>query len=256
MKKRIANILTCICLVLCMMPKVLNAQNNKPLNMPLYDNEPFHFGLIVGYNQMWLSPQFVAGFQSIKYEGEYGKQYFQNINKDECQYIINDISLPLPFGLSIGWVSNFRLAKYFDFRFIPTFSYCDSDIKYKYTVYSAEGEKVHEQDFSRYQLNLEFPLQFKYRSKRYNNTAAYVIFGANNKINLTAKKFDIKLRRYDFAPEIGTGFDFYTGEFKVGIEIKMSYGLRNMIDSTNPTPLTSSFDKLKNKTFQLSFTFE
>lgn len=238
-----------------MMPEMLNAQNNRPLNMPLYDNEPYHFGYIIGYNQMWFSPEFVADFQNKLHDGEEGSAYFDQLNNDlskDNDYTINDISQSLPFGMSVGVVGNLRLAKYFDLRLIPTISWGETSITYK----GKSLEKEFKQTFSIHNVYVEFPLQFKYRSKRYNNTAAYIIFGANNKINFTAKKFDIKLRRYDFAPEIGTGFDFYTGEFKFGIEIKMSYGLRDLIDPENQTPLTNSFDKLKNKTFQLSFTFE
>ena len=257
MRKIIARIFICICFISCMMPEMLNAQKNKPLNMPLYDNEPYHFGYIIGYNQMWFSPKFVTNFQNIEYDGKEGSAYFDQLNDTisiNSKYNINDISQSLPFGMSVGVVGNLRLAKYFDLRLIPTISWGETSITYKGK--SLGTEKEFSQTFSIHNVYLELPLQFKYRSKRYNNTAAYVIFGANNKINFTAKKFDIKLKRYDFAPEIGTGFDFYTGEFKFGIEIKMSYGLRNMIDPENLTPLTNSFDKLKNKMFQLSFTLE
>lgn len=238
-----------------MMPEILNAQDNKPLNMPLYDNEPYHFGYIIGYNQMWFSTDFVKNYQKIQHNGEIGSSYFDQLNDSISKannYTINDISQSLPFGLSVGIVTNFRLAKYFDLRFTPTLSWGETKITYK----GENIKKKFEEGFPIHSVNFEFPIHLKYRSKRYNNTAAYIIVGANNRINCTAKKFDIKLRRYDFAPEIGTGFDFYANEFKFGIEIKMSYGLRNMIDPENLTPLTNSFDKLKNKMFQLSFTLE
>lgn len=55
--------------------------------------------------------------------------------------------------------------------------------------------------------------------------------------------------------EIGFGTDFYLEYFKFGIEIKMSYGIRDILDRDN-TPLTDPIDKLSTKMFLLSLTFE
>ena len=63
------------------------------------------------------------------------------------------------------------------------------------------------------------------------------------------------VQKHDIAAEVGAGFDFYTGYFKLGIELKMSYGLLNVAKNDNYM-YTNSFDSLRNKTFQLSFTFE
>ena len=65
----------------------------------------------------------------------------------------------------------------------------------------------------------------------------------------------LNINRHDLAAEIGAGFDFYTGYFKLGVEIKMSYGLLNVTKDENYM-FTNSFENLKNKAFQLSFTFE
>ena len=65
----------------------------------------------------------------------------------------------------------------------------------------------------------------------------------------------LSVNRHDIAAEVGAGFDFYTGYFKLGIELKMSYGLLNVAKNDNYM-YTNSFDSLRNKTFQLSFTFE
>ena len=59
MKKIIAKIVVCISIIFCMMPDALNAQNKKSILMPGYDNQPYHFGFIVGYNQMLLSGIFL-----------------------------------------------------------------------------------------------------------------------------------------------------------------------------------------------------
>lgn len=66
---------------------------------------------------------------------------------------------------------------------------------------------------------------------------------------------NIRVKKTDFALEIGTGVDFYTDYFKFGIEVKMSYGLMNILNKEQMI-YSSSIEELRNKTFQVSFTFE
>lgn len=226
MKKIIAKIVVCISIIFCMIPDALNAQNKKSILMPGYDNQPYHFGFIVGYNQMLLSGNSKDGTYNITPSG----------------------------GFTVGVVGNMRINKYFDLRLIPTFSI---------------GERI----LSNIDDNLnptpsiiEIPLQIKYKSKRNYNTSAYIIAGANYKIDMDSHKdytnsendpITLILKRNDIAAEIGAGFDFYTGFFKLGIEVKMSYGLINLIyDKYMNSDFTNMFDKLRSKTFQLSLTFE
>lgn len=253
MRKIITKIFAGICIVLCIIPEILNAQEKRPRNMPLYDDDNHHWGLFFGYNQMWFSPQYINDYQNQKYNKGEGNICFEELNDDTTkEYWINNISQSLPYGISVGVPNNFRIAKYFDIRIIPTISY--GECSFTYT--GDTPTKSFKQTFDIQSVTGELPIFLKYKSKRYNNFVSYIIVGVNNKINFTARKNDIKFKMYDFAPEIGTGFDFYVGYFKFGIEIKMSYGIRNMIDVENKNVLTNSFDKLKSKTFQLSFTFE
>ena len=228
MKKIIAKIIVCISIIFCMMPDVLNAQNNKSILMPGYDNQPYHFGFILGYNQMLLSGNSNDGTYNIAPAG----------------------------GFSVGVVGNMRINKYFDLRLIPTFSIGERKLSNIGT------------DLDPYPTPsiIELPLQIKYKSKRNYNTSAYIIAGANYKFDMDSHKdyidnennpMTLILRRNDIAAEIGAGFDFYTGFFKLGIEVKMSYGLINLIyDDFINSEYTNMFDKLRSKTFQLSLTFE
>ena len=65
----------------------------------------------------------------------------------------------------------------------------------------------------------------------------------------------VKLNRHDVYYEIGVGFDFYFEWFKFGTELKMSYGMLDILKRENNI-YTDGIDKLKSKIFQLSFTFE
>jgi len=92
---------------------------------------------------------------------------------------------------------------------------------------------------------VEFPLHVKYRSKRLNNAAAYLIGGVNYKLDLASQKKKI----------VTVGWDFYTNFFKFGTELKMSYGLSNILLKDNLI-YSSSVSSMSNKVFQISFTFE
>jgi len=55
--------------------------------------------------------------------------------------------------------------------------------------------------------------------------------------------------------EVGIGFDFYTTYFKFGTELKMSYGLNDLLIQENNI-YTDVIDKITSKISQVSFTFE
>lgn len=275
MKKNIIKSLICICALIFMAPNILNAQSRGPLNMPRYDDEPYHFGFILGYNQMLLSIDYIDNYQNIIHSPSElpssdilpgTNDIFLNSN-----FIVTDINPQMTHGFSVGIVGNLRLAKYFDLRLIPTLSFGERRIMYKIVslqedpINGSITEVTKNINSTTHSTFIEFPLQVKYRSKRYNNSAAYIIAGANYKIDMASQKkyYDetsgrpkaLSINRHDLAAEVGAGFDFYTGYFKLGVELKMSYGLLNVAKKDNYM-FTNSFDNLRNKTFQLSFTFE
>ena len=275
MKKNIIKSLICICALIFMAPNILNAQSRGPLNMPRYDDEPYHFGFILGYNQMLLSIDYIDNYQNIIHSpNELPSSDILPGTNDiflNSKFKVTDINPQMTHGFSVGIVGNLRLAKYFDLRLIPTLSFGERRIMYK--IVSLQEDPINGNitevtkniNSTTHSTFIEFPLQVKYRSKRLNNTAAYIIAGANYKIDMASRKknYDVNngkpktlnVNRHDVAAEIGAGFDFYTGYFKLGIELKMSYGLLNIAKDEN-FMYTNSFDNLRNKTFQLSFTFE
>ena len=280
MKKKLKYILLfCITLV-TLVPQTLNAQSKKPLNLPGYDNERYHYGFIIGYNQMLLSIDYKDNYQNIIHSpNELPASEILSGTNDlftSSNFRVENIIPHMTNGFTVGIVGNLRLANYFDLRLIPTLSF--GERKITYNIVSLQ-ESIDPQDPEKTIINeveksitttthstfVEIPLHVKYRSKRLNNTAAYVIAGANYKIDMASRKknYDenngkpktLNVNRHDVAAEIGAGFDFYTGYFKLGIELKMSYGLLNIAKDEN-FMYTNSFDNLRNKTFQLSFTFE
>ena len=168
-------------------------------------------------------------------------------------------------GFNIGIVSNLRIAKHFDLRFVPTLSFGDRNI-----LFSVKRFNKQIQDTVFITLNklvestyIDFPFYIKYKSKRLVNTRAYVLAGVKYSLDLAsqAKKeqrrdeYLIKLKKDDILLEVGVGFDFYLTYFKFGIELKMSYGFLELL-KREENMYAKSIDHLRSKIFQISFTFE
>ncbi|MCR4965078.1 MAG: PorT family protein [Bacteroidales bacterium] len=211
-------------------------------NLLKYDKKPFHFGFLIGYNQF----DFTIASKP-------------NLAEYDSLMVVN--TKPLS-GFNLGIVTNVRLGKYFDLRFIPGLAFGDRIVNYN-IQYSTGNQLVTEKHAE--SVYLDLPLMIKFKSSRMmNNIRTYVIAGAQYSLDLisAAKKQSsnpqeiiLKLYPNDFQGFAGIGFDFYCTYFKFSTELKMSFGFVNLLkeeDNMYATSVTS----LKSKILQISFTFE
>ena len=234
------------------------AQRRVVVNLPKFDLEPYHFGFILAANQMQLTWKPVEGFQDILWENkDFGNDLPANVSHAR---IIEINTQPVP-GFAVGIVGNLRLGQYFDMRFIPTLALGDRSIIYK--IEPLDKSTAFEIKKSMPSTSVDFPLHIKYRSSRHNNFAAYLIGGGKYSIEMASTKkiqsnnndVPVKIDRHDLAAEAGAGLDFYTPYFKFGVEAKMSYGILDILVK-DQYAYSRSLERLNNKVFQLSFTFE
>mgnify|MGYP001396228713 CR=1 FL=1 len=215
------------------------AQKPKLENLPKYDYQKIHFGFSLGFDEM----NFIV-------------KHIKNIESLDSVYRIE----PTPAkGFTIGLISNLRLHNHWDLRFIPDLAFGQRTIEYSIK----ENNKI----INTYKKNIEstyvnFPIIIKYKSARVNNFRAYILGGARYCIDLASQagKKDtdeeyVKIKKWNYATDLGVGFDFYMYYFKFSIELKMSYGLNNMLSKDN-TVFTKSIDRLSSKIFYLTFNFE
>lgn len=224
--------------IILLIPQILFAQKHPRIeNLPKYDLRPYHFGFALCVNKM--------DFAIRPVENYVNDSFFV-------------IQTQPQWGFNIGIVSNLRIGNFCDLRFIPTLSFGQRNLIYtlKYDTNIVQTQKKIESTF------IDFPLLFKYKSKRLNNARAYIIGGMQYSIDLAsqAKKKDrenelVKLKQNDICYQFGVGFDFYLPYFKFAAEIKMIYGMRDLLKRDN-TVYTTSIDRLNSKLFQLSFLFE
>lgn len=76
----------------------------------------------------------------------------------------------------------------------------------------------------------------------------------NNSTN-TLPDVVIKTNKYDYSYIIGGGFDFFLTYFKLGIDLKASFGIPNLLIQDN-TMFSAPIESLKSRSFMISLTFE
>jgi hypothetical protein len=215
-------------------------QKQRPKNESWYDEKLIHFGFSLGLNTMDF-----------------------NITPSQT-FLVSDSLYPevskLNPGINIQIVTNMRLGKYFDIRFLPGVSFGQRVVDYYKNQVIYNDQQRLESSF------LEFPLLLKYKGARLNNVRPYVIGGLNYRYDLAGKKeFDdekpvyIRLKRPDLYYEVGGGFDFYLTYFKLSIELKMSNGIGNVLIN-EPAPghpqFFNAIEKMKSQIWVLAFHFE
>ncbi|MBJ10555.1 MAG: hypothetical protein CMP66_03740 [Flavobacteriales bacterium] len=210
-----------------------------PKNLPRYDFKKIHFGFTLGINSLDFN---------IKYNPE--------VIYQDSLYVLHSNNQK---GFNLGIVSNFRLGKYTDFRFVPALVFGERHLIYSFADslnnIGTEKKKVES-------TLLDFPIYIKYKSERYNNFRSYILFGLKYSLDIASQKdiieedeVIIRLNPNDLMGEIGFGMDFYLEFFKFSPQIKISAGILNLLDK-DQSVYTTSIKKLYTNGWMLSFTFE
>ena len=159
-------------------------------------------------------------------------------------------------GFNLGIVTNIKLGKNFDFRFLlPTLSFADRRLTYQMRT----GETLERQVES---VFLEFPIHFRYKSKPYKDTRIFVVAGAKYSMDLASnsrtRQADnlVRINRHDFVAEVGVGFQIFFPYFILSPELKFSYGLRNIFERNPNLIYSSPLERLFSRGLTISFHFE
>jgi len=222
------------------------SQKQKVQNLRLYDQKRLHFGFTVGLNT---SDFYIRNSDT----------FFDTTIINEV-YSIENKQQP---GFHLGPISNLRLGKFLDLRFLINLTFTQRDLHYTLLKQNSSGDNYFtEHTMVLSSTFLEFPLLLKYKSERINNYRVYVIGGVNPKMDLAAKKKIpedkmpmIRLSQPDIYAEFGAGIDFYLPYFKFSPELKMGVGFNNVLVGDN-TQYTGAMKYMKSKVFMLSFHFE
>ena len=216
----------------------LKFKEKKQLNLTKYDRKLLHFGFSLGLNYADLAVKNVENIQSL-----------------DSVFVVEPKGA---LGFNLGIVTDMRLGEHFNLRFIPGISFAGRTMEY--TLYERDTLPVfYEKTVN--SVYLEVPLYFKFRSRRINNWRVYIIGGGKFQYDMATKEevesdeVILKLKKEDYTWDLGVGIDFYLEYFKLSTEVKMAFGLNNLLVE-DQTVFTNSIQSLKSKTFLFSIYFE
>jgi len=231
------------------------------LNMTTYDQDMFHFGFVLGANQCFITLRPISDLGSHVFDSTYIPDI---LPLPDSARVLSVWSTPA-LGFVISIVTNMRMGDHFDLRFIPSLSFGDRNILYNIQSYRKGDTSLFNITKKIPSTYINFPLEVRYKSIRYNNFRSYILVGAQYTLDLAsqAKKREqknadekiIKFNAGDIYAETGVGFEFYNEWFKFGVELKMMFGLTDILKHEHNL-YTDSIESLKSKIFQVSFTFE
>ena len=219
------------------------SQKEKPKNYRKFDERTFHFGFMLGGN--------VSSFNT-----------YQNVDAYNKYGLIRMETSSQPGG-QLGILSTMKLGTpVVRLRLIPSLSFQERVINQYFVDPTGVKEEIHFENRIN-ATSLDFPLMFQFRTLRLNNFAAYALIGGQYSLDLQSQQDAtqnfadpfIKIKKNDFAGQVGGGIEFFAPFFKFGIELKYSRGFYNVFIQDN-TKVSNPIDKLYNNTWWISLIFE
>lgn len=257
MKKRFITVFATILLVSAAYNLSI-AQRYKPssaINYSRVDNTVLHYGYSVGFG--------VFDYRIINMQ--YGG-------------LIGFLAEPVKFSpaFRLGVIGEWNITNHVALRTIPGLYFGKRTITFNRDSLKVQGNNMLDDagypqsiDAEIKSVYADIPLLFKYRGVRINNYNFYLVAGASYHMDLTPheeiepdKNRIIRTKRHDVALELGGGVDFYLKYFKLGMELRISIGLIDIMDHDliedmpNYHIYTKTIGSMKSTLVTLSFNFE
>jgi Outer membrane protein beta-barrel domain len=218
-------------------------QLRETINSPDHDDDPLRFGISVGINR-----------------SHYNIIHSQRFLQFDSVNVIESINST---GLSLAGLVNLRLGNHFDLRAYPL-DLVFTEKAFQYTLKTPDlVEKEDTITIKKVQgISLVFPVQIKFSSDRINNFKVYMLAGGRVEYDLAAnaskKNNDeaLVLNKLDYAIEAGIGFHFYFPVFVLTPELKLNWGLRNVLSRNNSLKYSNTIDRINSRSITFSLTVE
>jgi hypothetical protein len=202
-----------------------------------HDNWPYYFGMTLAYNTSSLSvtknPRFLQNDSVMSVEpGATG-------------------------GIALGLLGTLKINDFFEFRANPQLIIGGQ----RYFTYTTKYPEATERKTLPTTI-VSFPFHFKLNSDRLGNFRTYMLAGCKFDMDLASNSSArnaedmVKLKKNDFALDIGFGFNFYLPFVTVSPEIKYSYGLTNLHSRDASLKYSSIMDKLQSRMITFSLHLE
>jgi hypothetical protein len=229
-------------LIFCLiglLPTEVNGQVSKGNhNYREFQSKSYYFGLTFGYNH--------SNFQLLQ-----SKKFILNDSFNIAEGLGGS-------GLNVSIVANMKLGEYFDFRFLPGFSFVGRKFFYVNAIDEIEQIRSIES------VLVQMPLQLRFKSDPFHDMRMFVLAGAkytydvasNARIRQEQADRIIRISPHDFALEVGAGCQFFLPYFIFSPEIKYSQGIGNILIYNSNLSQSTVLEKVLSRTFTISLHFE
>lgn len=199
-------------------------------------------------------------------------KYSENFLSDRVRSNVQSIVPVYTQGFSLGFLVNLRLhdqlnlvltpkVGFYEFRTdINVFSEIDPSLiqvpdsfEFDYIIksYTVINEAT----------MVEFPLFFKYKAQRFNNSRMFFTAGGSalfrTKNQEEADIEELAILGTDFTLDLGVGFDMYFRFLKFSPEVRFSHGLMNMYKKEATNPIYSNhIESLRRKSISIYLNFQ
>ncbi len=219
------------------LPLVSNGQRFKWARQhnPNYDTRLISYGFMIGLH--------TSAYQ-VTYADEFVTPQYDTVSSVMAQFSP---------GFSLGFLVNYRVNEFLDFRVMPKAGFYTHKLRYTYTDESTDQQFIES-------THVELPLLLKYKSMRRGNVRMYMIGGITPGIELSGKN-EIKsssgldIRKSNVQLEGGIGFDFYFPLFKFSQEIRFARGIINVLGD-DPSVYSDPLKRLNTNTVSVYFVFQ
>ena len=160
-------------------------------------------------------------------------------------------------GFSVGVVADYSPRLWLSLRFLPTLHFGENRLAFTDMAEAAES-------FTLKRNIVELPLLVKLSSRRFNNTRPYIIAGPYAALQVGQRKdAPLAFNLIDAGISCGVGCDIYLRYFKLAPELRLSWGLTDMLrhsrpefDQDNRLIYTQSLKNIQGRMILLTFNFE
>lgn len=199
-----------------------------------FQKKPYYFGINIGFNN--------SGYKI----GQSG--FF--INNDSIRVTEGKSEI----GLNMHMITNLKLGDYFDFRFLPGFSFAQRGFEFT----QVEGGSVVTRNIE--SVFFEMPFHIRFKSEPYKDKRMFLVAGLKYsydvQTNSKSRKSLIKISPHDFQYEIGFGLQMFYPYFIFSPEIKFSRGLGNLLIYEKNRNEARVLENVVSQIFTISFNFE
>lgn len=147
-----------------------------------------------------------------------------------------DVSNLVP-GFTVGLITDLRLHRYLSLRFTPSLLLGERNLSFRtFNPASASfADSVHTVNI--FSLPIELPVLLRYNAERYGNFKPYIEAGFGAYFDLGRDDLrEVTLNLSDVFFTAGAGCDIYFRYFKLSPEIRVNFGLTNVMTPKLPTP--------------------